>query len=298
LEPEDFEEWKEFLLTEYRRPRNGKPLVEATVAGTITKVKALFNWAVARKWITKDQNPLQGVGRGSFVNRKNDRIVTMDEYHRLLDACPCQDWRVIIALVRIGGLRCPSEVLRLKWTDINWTYPARFYVTSTKTQRYAGKEGRVVPLFPELHAELVKLFESESSEGTEYVINRYRDKGSNLGTQFARIVKLAGIEPIPRPFDNMRASRSTEIYAEYGAFYEAQWIGHSAKVARDHYLKVREEDFERAVGGKAPEIAGKKAGKSSLPAIDKNFPAFFPAAQGSNTPHSIDGNRQAITANT
>jgi hypothetical protein len=48
LASEDFEEWKEFLLTEYRSPRNGKPLVEATVAGSITKVKALFNWAVSK----------------------------------------------------------------------------------------------------------------------------------------------------------------------------------------------------------------------------------------------------------
>jgi len=299
LAPENFEEWKEFLQTEYRSPRNGKPLVEATVAGTITKVKALFNWAVLKKWITKDQNPLQGVGRGSFVNRKNDRFVTMDEYRRLLDACPCQDWRVIISLARIGGLRCPSEVLRLKWSDINWEYPARFYVTSSKTERYIGKGSRLVPLFQELHTELGKLFESESSEGTEYVINRYRSpERSNLGTQFARIVKMAGIEPIPRPFDNMRASRSTEVYAEFGAFYESKWIGHSTKIARDHYLQVREEDFERAVGGKTPEIAGKKCGKSDFPAMDKKFPAIFPAAWGSNASQCIEEIWQTKTADT
>ena len=280
LAPENFEEWKEFLQTEYRSPRTGEPLVEATVAGSITKVKAVFHWAESKRWITKDQNPLQGVGRGSFVNRKNNRIVKMDEYHRLLDASPCQEWRVIIALVRIGGLRCPSEVLRLKWTDINWEYPARFYVTSTKTQRYAGHEGRMVPMFSALHVELRKLFESESSKGTEYVINRYRDpERTNLGTQFARIVKLAGIEPIPRPFDNMRASRATEIYAEYGAFYESKWIGHSTKVARDHYLEVREEDFERAVGGRTPEKGGKNGGKNDFPPMHEKFPPFFPPAQ-------------------
>jgi len=146
----------------------------------------------------------------------------------------------------------------------------------------------VVPLFQELHAELVKLFESESSERTEYVINRYRDpERSNLGTQFARIVKMAGIQPIPRPFDNMRASRSTEVYAEFGAFYESQWIGHSARVARDHYLQVREEDFERAVGGKPP-IAGEKVRKSGFPAMGKKSPAFFPAAQDCNALHNIE----------
>ena len=155
----------------------------------------------------------------------------------------------------------------------------------------------MVPLFQELHTELDKLFESESSEGTEFVINRYRDpERPNLGTQFARIVKMAGVEPIPRPFDNMRASRSTEVYAEFGAFYESQWIGHSVKVARDHYLQVREEDFERAVGEKTLEKAGKKAGKNSVPATKKSFPAFFPAAQDRNSLHNIEGIRQAKTA--
>jgi hypothetical protein len=49
-----------------------------------------------------------------------------------------------------------------------------------------------------------------------------------------------------RQYDNMRASRSNEIYAEFGQFYESQWIGHSSKVAKDHYLKVTDDDFSRA----------------------------------------------------
>ena len=89
------EKWKEYL-----RKEGG--LAESTTAGTLTKAKAVFNWAVRVGWI--DKSPLDGVGRGSFINRDNDRFITMDEYRRLLDACPCQDWKAIIALARIGGL--------------------------------------------------------------------------------------------------------------------------------------------------------------------------------------------------
>lgn len=116
LEPAHFQRWKESLR---------KTLEASTVAGTIVKTKAVFNWAVRSGWLEK--SPLEGVGRGSFVNKKNDRFVTMDEYRRLLDACPCQDWRAIIALARIGGLRAPSEVLKLRWADVNWEL-SRFYV--------------------------------------------------------------------------------------------------------------------------------------------------------------------------
>ena len=286
LTSDQIEDWKFFLQTEYRSPRTGKPLVESSTAGTITKTKAIFNWAKTKKWLV--ESPLDGVGRGSFVDRENDRFITRDEYDRLLDACPCQDWRAIIALARYGGLRCPSEVLRLRWSDVNWEKD-RFYVRSPKTEHHAGKEGRLVPLFSELRIELEKLFESDSSDGAEFVITRYRDpERTNLGTQFGRIVQLAGIEPVPRPFDNMRASRSTEIYAEYGSFLESQWIGHSSKIAKDHYLQVREEDFERAV-----KPCREKGPKNDFPALEKIFPAKTPAARSGITSHGMENKKNS-----
>ena len=269
--------WKESLL---------KTLAESTVAGTIAKAKAVFNWAVQSEWIEK--SPLAGVGRGEFVNEEKDRFITFDEYRRLLDACPCQDWRAIIALVRYGGLRAPSEVLRLRWSDVNWEKD-RFYVTSPKTARYKGKGSRVVPLFPEVREELEKLYFVQP-EHTEFVITRYRDpERSNLGTQFARIVKMAGIEPVPRPFDNMRASRSTDIYNEYNPFLESKWIGHSKKVAMKHYLQVREEDFERATGKRfVPEQTDclerkiSRHPRDDFPPPQKSFPPAFPPVMGGN----------------
>ena len=292
LTQQKMEQWKQFLIKDAPNERTGgRGLAKTTTAGTLQKAKAAFNWAVRIGWI--DKSPLNGVGRGSFVNEENDHYITMDEYRRLLDACPCQEWRVIIALARIGGLRSPSEVLRLKWTDINWQYPARFCVTSPKTKRYVGKGSRVVPLFPDLYDELLVLAESPFSVGAEYVINRYRDRErTNLGTQFARIVKMAGVEPILRPFDNMRASRSVEVYAEFGPFYESKWIGHSRKVAENHYLRVREVDFERAVGTRSGGSAGTEIfplSKVGFPAIEKNLPANFPAELTGNNRQRAEG---------
>src|SRR5437764_472666 len=85
--------------------------------------------------------PLANAERKRFI----DRATTL----RLLDTAPSLQWRLIIALSRFGGLRCPSEHLQLKWGDINWERE-RFWVTSPKTEHHAGREGRWVPLFPEL----------------------------------------------------------------------------------------------------------------------------------------------------
>ena len=177
----------------------------------------------------------------------------------MLDACQCQEWRTIIALARYGGLH-PNEILNLKWCDID-EKGNRFKVSNAKLRQYEDKYAREVPIFAEIAVELEKLRSTPGNESTEYVINRYPDREqSNLGTQFSRIAKRAGIGKVPRPFDNMRASRSTEIHRQHGAKKESVWIGHSLKVALEHYLMVTDDDYAIAAGKKVIKPVDDTAG--------------------------------------
>ncbi len=101
-----------------------------------------------------------------------------------------------------------------------------------------------MPLFPELRTVLEELF--AESEGEEFVINLYRDPKTNIGTAFARIAKKAGLGKIPRPFDNMRATRASEVSRKYGPAIESRWLGHSIETALKHYDQDFEEDFDVA----------------------------------------------------
>lgn len=83
-------------------------------------------------------------------------------------------------------------------------------VRSPKTEHHAGGESRVVPLFPELRPLLEAVFD-EAEPGTEYVITRYRNTNANLRTQLERILHRAGVNPWPKPFHNLRATRETEL---------------------------------------------------------------------------------------
>ena len=227
-------EWKTALLTEY---------ATASVAAYVKAAKMVFEWAVDHDWLTK--NPLKRIQPGSFINRAKDRIITMEEYAKLLNASPHQEWRTIIALARIGGLRCPSELQRLRWSDVNWT-EKRFLVRSPKTERHEGHRERLVPLFPELRAELERHFSLDETEGNEFVIERYQNTAWNLHCQFQAIAKRAELGTIIRPFDNMRMSRSNEVRAKWGELKESLWIGHSEKVMKDHYALVSDEEFAEA----------------------------------------------------
>jgi integrase len=203
----------------------------------------VFGWAVEHDWLSK--NPMRKIPQGSFRNVKNDRPISMEEYAKLLDACPNQEWRTILALARIGGLRCPSELKRLRWVDINWAQN-RFLVRSVKTERYAQHRERIVPLFPELRTELDHHFLLDETVGNEFVIQGLQKTNWNLGRMFGKIANYAGLGDIPRPFDNMRMSRSKEVVARWGQAKESLWIGHSAEMMMRHYYYVSDEDFAEA----------------------------------------------------
>ena len=232
-----------------------KTYAEATIKGTLVKTRTAFNWAIRNGWLAV--SPLRGVPTGSYENEDNNRDITIDEYHRLLNVCPCYDWTTIIALARIGGLR-PCEVLHLKWSDVKWNENA-LLVFSPKMKRYPKKAIRQVPLFPALR-EILENHPNRNDSGSGFVISRYGGRKTNLVTQYRRIEKRAGLEEIPRPFDNMRASRSMEIDAEFGPFYESQWLGHSQQVAEKSYRHYRSADFQRATadptGMRKPDETG------------------------------------------
>ena len=83
----------------------------------------------------------------------------------------------------------------------------------------------MVPLFLELRPYLERLWDPDQ----EFVINRYRCQNSNLRTQLLRIMKQAGVEPWPRLFHNMRASRQTELEYKHPSHVVCTWMGESGE---------------------------------------------------------------------
>ena len=217
-----------------------KRMVEASKAGVIRDVRRVFNWGVDAELCEK--NPFNGIKRGSFRNKAREYYVSIQDYRAMLDACPSPMWRVVLALYRIGGLRF-EEALRAQWSDVDFAR-GRLLVHSPKTERYKGRESRVVPLFPELRSELEKLWDETPEGGSLFIIAANR---TTIRKHVERIVFLAGLNRWERLIQNLRSSRAIEIAREFGELAEAEWIGHSPKVARDHYLHVLDEDFDRAL---------------------------------------------------
>src|SRR5215510_12208301 len=236
ITPGDADAWLLWLRERYA---NG------TVGRTVKRAKQFFRSAVRSRLIPS--NPFEDVKPPSQVNESRKHFVSQETTRKVLDACPDAEWRLIVALCRYGGVRCPSELLPLRWPEVNWEQ-GRFLVHSPKTEHHEGGAGRWVPIFPELRPYLEDAFE-QAEPGTVYLINRYRDVNVNLRTQLMRIIRRAGVTPWPKLFQNLRASRETELAAEYPLHVVCAWIGNSALIAQKHYLQVTESDFERATSG-------------------------------------------------
>jgi len=219
-------------------------LSENTLRRHIGIARQFFNSAVDAEHIAK--NPFRGQSVSIRANESRFFFVSPEMAQKVLEACPDAEWRLIFGLARFGGLRCPSEVLRLKWVDVDFE-KQRFTVHASKTEHHADSGIRIVPMFPELKSLFQDAFE-QAKDGAVYCIERHRDVEINLRTHLTRIVKRAGLEPWPKLFQNLRSTRETELFKITGGNVKAvcQWIGNTPAVAMTHYAQVTESDIREA----------------------------------------------------
>lgn len=204
----------------------------ATVGKAIKHARQFY--AAAIKADAVEVNPFTDIEAWSQENAARKRFVERSVIEALLAAEHQPRYRRLIALARYGGLRVPSEIVPLDWSDIDWDRN-RFTVREAKTRT------RVVPLFPELRIVL-----EGGRQASGPVVESGVDASRNWRSHLLKLIRRAGLTPWPRLFHNLRASRETELVREHPLHVVCEWIGNSEIVAVRHYLTVQESDFALA----------------------------------------------------
>lgn len=236
--------------------------------------QTLFSEAVEQELI--DINPFAKLVSGSVGNQERQQFVSLAETQRLIDVCTDSELRLIVALSRYGGLRCPSEHLGLKWADIDWDCGS-MTVTSPKTSKQ-GKPKRFVPIFEGLKPYLMECWELAES-GAEHVITRpaYRSlNGAYIRKRLSDLVERAGLKRWPRITHNLRSSRQTELERDNPTHIVCAIMGNTPAVAHRHYLQTSLDDILKAA---ANENQGQQ-----------------PAVWGRNEPHQRNRDSGGVTA--
>jgi len=231
----DADEWAAWL-------RSSERLAENTIRKRCQFAKMFFAVAVRRKLIP--ENPFVGlVGtvvsvpeRQHFIDRK-----TVDA---LLDQCQGPEYRLLLVVARYMGVRVPSEIHPLKWTDVNWE-TLQMVITSPKTKRHKGRAKRVCPIFPEVLPFLQEAWEA-ALEGAFWIFPSIRSGEKNLRTWLERAIIRAGFQPWPRLWQNFRATRATELADQYPSHVAAAWLGHTERIADRHYRQVTSAHYQQA----------------------------------------------------
>jgi integrase len=226
---------------------------------------------LARKHRLIETNPFAEVKVPTADPSDRQSFVSRDTFERLLAVAP-PVWRTILALARLGGLRTPSETLSLEWRHIDWD-KGRITVVSPKTERYSGKASRTIPLFPELRKCLEEGFEL-AEPGQTYVVggtagDKLRRRRGGLREGLLPLIHKAGLEPWPRLFHNLRASRETELLNDYPLHVVARWMGHGVTIATRHYAMTTDQHYEKAAqGGASSGALAARDAAQQMPATD------------------------------
>ena len=224
----------------------GDGLKPTTIHKRLQFGKQFLNHAVAAKVIAINPWSSVKMARPKVVSNVEVERSTIDRLMLVMD----QRWRSIVALARYGGMRCPSEVLSIRWEQIDWE-ESSMTVPSPKTEHISGGASRTCPLFRELRAVLEPY---RKNSGFIVDADDLRAKASgldgwataNLRSGLIDYMKRAGVTPWARLFHSMRASRQTELEKDFGLAAACAWLGNTQSVAKQHYLLVTSEAWKKA----------------------------------------------------
>ncbi len=218
----------------------------ATYGRDIKRVKQFFALAVEEGLILR--NPFRSMHGISATNTSRFHFVNLEDTARILEEINNPRLRLIFVLARFGGLRIPSELRFMEWSDIDLTRN-RFYVkmpkkTSKHEQAAGNFTTRAVPLFPEVRQAFMDYFESLPEGAPALVFGNM--KFTSLRDKFKPFLRRAGIPFWEKFFQNMRSTRETELADKYPLQDVTAWLGNSPAIAQKHYLQVKNSNFQVA----------------------------------------------------
>ncbi len=196
--------------------------------------KMFFARAIEAKIIK--ESPFGGL---AFGNKKHDKArqnyISKADIQKVIDKASQVDVKALIALARFCGLRVPSEPLALTWSDLDFDLKRIKIPSQTKTG------ARSLPMF-EAYQYLQALPKS-----SEWVFDRARASASNAYREWLEeAIATAGLTQWPKLWVNLRASCRTDLEDLFPVHVCNAWLGHSTRVARDHYDMVSPAHWAKA----------------------------------------------------
>ena len=188
-----------------------------------------------------DHNPFTILPTASMVNDERNAYVSRELILDVMEACLSPDIRLTLAMGRFAGVRTCSEVRTMKWSHVDVEAGTLTIIDSKK------KKPRVMPLFDDILGELER--QREFTGETRFIASS-RMRSSTSSDNYQKIkdaIFRAGAKPWNRVRQNLRTSCENDLLDTFDERLVTQWLGHTIRVSREHYQKLRPRDYQAAI---------------------------------------------------
>jgi len=120
----------------FRQCLVSRKLRDSTICRRLRYAKFFSAEAVQRGYLGR--NPFEHVKHREGFAMERRAYVSIADTLRVMEEAPNVWRRLMIALSRFAGLRCPNETFSLRWQDVNWE-KGILLATSPKTDHLPGR---------------------------------------------------------------------------------------------------------------------------------------------------------------
>jgi integrase len=232
-----FRNYRLSIPTHYKKTRN-----IATMNRELSSLRRVFNIGIRKGWISRNPVNMGEPLIDKSAERRRDRILSLDEERRLLDACTGKRKHLkplIIILLDTGARR--GETLLLKFSDLDFENKLITYqALNTKTLKK-----RQIAMTTRVYDELKKLWENSDKNENSKVFNF-----TDVRTSFEMACKEAGIET-GRPFGitvhSLRHTAATRlINGHLPVQMVSRILSHENPITTYRYLSSTDETLRQA----------------------------------------------------
>ena len=131
IKPEHAAEWSAWLRTDQK-------LAENTIRKRCQFARRFFRVALKRKQIS--ENPFMELAATTIPVPERQYFVEREVVDDLLDQCHGPEYRLLLVFARYLGVRVPSEIVPLKWSDVDWGRPADHCHVAQDSETRTGQQ--------------------------------------------------------------------------------------------------------------------------------------------------------------
>jgi integrase len=207
----------------------------ASLCMALRRYRSLFTFAVDSFWL--ERNPFNTIKGGKENNDKRQVYIPRETILNVIHHCNNTRDKLLLALARFGGLRIPSEIKHMRYSD--FTDKTIRIHPDTKTG------AREIPLFRDIQSFYNALVSEQGREfnPSDLIFPELGD----FHRRIDRAIERSGEERWQKKFINLRSSCTTDLESQGLSEKTLDCIfGNSAAIRKKHYVQfLKDKEFSR-----------------------------------------------------